>query len=61
MSQARNAGSMPAARLASLDPAERQILDRICAGEGNSELSAALGLTEEAVKNLMATMLPKLG
>ena len=48
-------------RLASLTPDERQILDLMCQGMRNPEIVDALGLTEDAVKNLMGRMLAKLG
>jgi len=49
------------ARLASLSPRERQILDLLSEGFSNREMSETLFLSEKTVKNYVSFLLSKLG
>jgi DNA-binding NarL/FixJ family response regulator len=45
----------------SLTPRERQLLNGILEGRTNREIAAALGLTEQTVKNQLTMLFQKVG
>jgi DNA-binding CsgD family transcriptional regulator/RimJ/RimL family protein N-acetyltransferase len=57
---ARGAGPRPPRRGPALTARERAVLDRLAQGESNREVAAALGISENTVKNHVRSILEKM-